>query len=46
MVATDGELMRRLLRDLVATGRVQGDINGLEDVSTVEVIQSAMRHKL
>ncbi len=43
---SSGKIMRRLLRDLVVTGRVQGDISGLEDISTVEVIQSAMRHKL
>jgi acetyl-CoA synthetase len=43
---SSGKIMRRLLRELVSTGSVQGDISGLEDVSTVELIQSAMRYKL
>jgi hypothetical protein len=37
--------MRRLLLELSTTGRVQGDVTGLEDVTTVEkvrdVVQSA-----
>jgi acetyl-CoA synthetase len=40
-----GKIMRRLLLELSTTGRVQGDVTGLEDVTTVEkvrdVVQSA-----
>jgi acetyl-CoA synthetase len=40
-----GKIMRRLLVELSTTGRVQGDVTGLEDVTAVEkvrdVVQSA-----
>jgi acetyl-CoA synthetase len=35
--------MRRLLRDLVTTGEVQGDVSGLEDVSAVEKVRKAVQ---
>lgn len=35
-----GKIMRRLLKEIVATGKVAGDITGLEDPSTVEDIQN------
>jgi acetyl-CoA synthetase len=38
-----GKIMRRLLRDLVTTGEVQGDVSGLEDVSAVEKVRKAVQ---
>jgi acetyl-CoA synthetase len=41
-----GKIMRRLLRDLVTTGEVQGDVSGLEDASAVEKVRSAVQYPL
>lgn len=41
-----GKIMRRLLRDIVSSGKVQGDISGIEDSSTVEAVRSAVGHEL
>lgn len=41
-----GKIMRRLLRDLVTTGEIQGDISGLEDLSAVEKVRSAVQYPL
>jgi acetyl-CoA synthetase len=38
-----GKNMRRPLRDLVATGEVQGDVSGLEDMSAVEKVREAVQ---
>jgi acetyl-CoA synthetase len=38
-----GKIMRRLLRDLVTTGEVQGDVSGLEDMSAVEKVREAVQ---
>jgi acetyl-CoA synthetase len=43
---SSGKIMRRLLRDLITAGQVQGDVSGLEDVSTVEAIRSSVHRKL
>jgi acetyl-CoA synthetase len=37
-----GKIMRRVLRDLILTGKVQGDVSGLEDIATIEAIRSAV----
>ncbi|MCY8234980.1 acetate--CoA ligase [Priestia endophytica] len=41
-----GKIMRRLLKEIVATGKVAGDITGLEDPSTVVEIQKIVASKL
>jgi acetyl-CoA synthetase len=41
-----GKIMRRLLRDLMTTGQVQGDVSGLEDVSAVEKVRNALQSPL
>lgn len=43
---SSGKIMRRLLRELLTTGEVAGDVSGLEDTNVVEVIKLAMRHNL
>ncbi|RAS77031.1 acetate--CoA ligase [Priestia endophytica] len=40
-----GKIMRRLLKEIVATGKVAGDITGLEDPSTVVEIQKIVADK-
>jgi acetyl-CoA synthetase len=37
-----GKIMRRLLKEIVVRGTVSGDITGLEDPSTVEMIQKTV----
>jgi acetyl-CoA synthetase len=41
-----GKIMRRLLKEIVVSGRVNGDITGLEDPSTVAQIQTVVADKL
>jgi hypothetical protein len=38
--------MRRLLRELLKTGEVKGDLSGLEDANVLEAVKQAVRHKL
>ncbi|OIK10361.1 acetyl-coenzyme A synthetase [Bacillus sp. MUM 116] len=40
-----GKIMRRLLKEIVVTGKVLGDITGLEDPSTVAQIQKIVAEK-
>ncbi|WHZ05072.1 acetate--CoA ligase [Neobacillus sp. YX16] len=40
-----GKIMRRLLKEIVVTGKVQGDITGLEDPATVAQIQKLLAEK-
>ena len=37
-----GKIMRRLLRDLVTTGEVHGDVSGLEDMSAVAKVREVV----
>lgn len=37
-----GKIMRRLLREIMTKGAIEGDITGLEDVSTVDIIRRAL----
>lgn len=37
-----GKIMRRLIKEIVTTGSVAGDVTGLEDPSTVKELQSVM----
>ena len=41
-----GKIMRRLLKEVVATGKVAGDITGLENPSTVKEIQNIIATRL
>ncbi len=41
-----GKIMRRLLKEIVVTGKVASDITGLEDPATVEQIQEKVAVKL
>ncbi|MGG0366678.1 AMP-binding enzyme [Priestia endophytica] len=41
-----GKIMRRLLKEIVTTGKVAGDITGLEDPSTVVEIQKIVADRL
>lgn len=41
-----GKIMRRLLKEIVATGKVAGDITGLEDPSIVVEIQKIVADRL
>ncbi len=38
-----GKIMRRLLKELVATGKVSGNVTTLEDMSVIEHLQQALR---
>lgn len=40
-----GKIMRRLLKEIVLSGKVQGDITGLEDPATVAQIQKIVAEK-
>jgi acetyl-CoA synthetase len=40
-----GKIMRRLLKEIVVSGKVQGDITGLEDPATVAQIQKLLADK-
>ncbi|WP_303969893.1 acetate--CoA ligase [Sporosarcina ureae] len=40
-----GKIMRRLIKEIVTTGSVAGDVTGLEDPSTVVELQSVMEAK-
>lgn len=40
-----GKIMRRLLKEIVVSGKVQGDITGLEDPATVAQIQKILAEK-
>jgi acetyl-CoA synthetase len=40
-----GKIMRRLLKEIVVSGKVNGDITGLEDPSTVAQIQNIIADK-
>lgn len=40
-----GKIMRRLLKEIVVSGKVQGDITGLEDPATVAQIQKILTEK-
>jgi acetyl-CoA synthetase len=40
-----GKIMRRLLKEIVVSGKVQGDITGLEDPATVAQIQKLVAEK-
>jgi acetyl-CoA synthetase len=40
-----GKIMRRLLKEIVVSGKVHGDITGLEDPSTVAQIQNIVADK-
>jgi acetyl-CoA synthetase len=40
-----GKIMRRLLKEIVLSGKVQGDITGLEDPATVAQIQKLLAEK-
>ncbi|MCM2532392.1 acetate--CoA ligase [Neobacillus pocheonensis] len=40
-----GKIMRRLLKEIVVSGKVDGDITGLEDPSTVAQIQKIVAEK-
>jgi acetyl-CoA synthetase len=40
-----GKIMRRLLKEIVVSGQVQGDITGLEDPATVVQIQKLLAEK-
>lgn len=40
-----GKIMRRLLKEIVLSGKVQGDITGLEDPATVAQIQKRVAEK-
>jgi acetyl-CoA synthetase len=40
-----GKIMRRLLKEIVVSGQVQGDITGLEDPATVAQIQKLLAEK-
>ncbi|PID21485.1 acetyl-coenzyme A synthetase [Sporosarcina sp. P3] len=40
-----GKIMRRLIKEIVTTGSVAGDVTGLEDPSTVAELQSVMEAK-
>jgi acetyl-CoA synthetase len=40
-----GKIMRRLLKEIVLSGKVQGDITGLEDPATVAQIQKLLAKK-
>jgi len=37
-----GKIMRRLLRDLLETGEVQGDLTSLENPDAVDVVRAAV----
>lgn len=43
---SSGKIMRRLLRELLKTGEVKGDLSGLEDANVLEAVKQAVRHKL
>jgi acetyl-CoA synthetase len=43
---SSGKIMRRLLRDLLSTGEVRGDVSSLEDASSLDAVKQAVRHKL
>ncbi len=43
---SSGKIMRRLLRDLLQTGEVKGDLSGLEDPNALEAVKQAVRRKL
>jgi acetyl-CoA synthetase len=43
---SSGKIMRRLLRELLKTGEVKGDLSGLEDANALEAVKQAVRHKL
>ena len=43
---SSGKIMRRLLRDLLKTGEIRGDVSGLEDANSLDSIRQAVRHKL
>ena len=34
-----GKIMRRLLKELVCTGKISGNITTLEDISVIEILQ-------
>lgn len=40
-----GKIMRRLIKEIVTTGKVAGDVTGLEDPSTVAELQGVMGAK-
>ncbi|PIC80566.1 acetyl-coenzyme A synthetase [Sporosarcina sp. P18a] len=40
-----GKIMRRLIKEIVTTGSVAGDVTGLEDPSTVAELQSVIKAK-
>jgi len=40
-----GKIMRRLLKEIVTTGEIRGDITGLEDMSAVEKIKEIVAAK-
>lgn len=40
-----GKIMRRLLKEIVVSGKVQGDITGLEDPATVAQIQKLLAER-
>ena len=40
-----GKIMRRLLKEIVVSGKVTGDITGLEDPATVAEIQKIVADK-
>jgi acetyl-CoA synthetase len=39
-----GKIMRRLLAELAATGSIQGDVTGIEDISAVEKVRCAVQN--
>jgi acetyl-CoA synthetase len=43
---SSGKIMRRLLRELLNTGEVKGDLSGLEDANALKAVKQAVRHKL
>jgi len=43
---SSGKIMRRLLRELLKTGEVRGDLSGLEDGIALEAVKQAVRHEL
>ena len=41
-----GKIMRRLLVELSTTGRVQGDVTGLEDITAVEEVRDVVQNRV
>ena len=41
-----GKIMRRLLKEIVATGEVGSDVTALEDLSSVEKLKALVKHRL